>query len=139
VGEAVTDTPRDAGLLRRVLARVIAVTVLVEFAVNLYAFPFAIEVFLIFVVLLCGVLQAVPDAREFANHGLVAVGLVYMAYFVIRALDDPAGLLTRERVEDLLVGPALTVVLIPFLYSVAWFSGREQARLRRRWHSSRLA
>lgn len=44
VGEAITRGARsDREFLRRVLRRVIAVTVIVEFVVNVYALPFAFE------------------------------------------------------------------------------------------------
>jgi hypothetical protein len=61
---------------------------------------------------------------------IAAVGLLYLAYVFIKALGNLDGFLTRENAEDFLVGPALTIALIPFLYVVAWLSLREQRTLR---------
>jgi hypothetical protein len=34
--------------------------------------------------------------------------------------------LTRQHAEEFLVGPVLTITLLPFLYGAAWLSRREQ-------------
>jgi hypothetical protein len=54
-------------------------------------------------------------------------------YFLVRVFTDFRGFWTRENAEDFLVGPALTLVLIPFLYAVAWYSQRELANLRKQF------
>lgn len=140
-GEAVTDGARnDRAFLRKVLRRVVAVTVLVEFVVNVYSLPFAFELVGVLVVLLFVGMQVVaqhdsstpPPVRRLIDGVLVAVGLFYLGYFVIKVLSDLDGFLTRENAEDFLVGPALTLALIPFLYAAALVSRREQRNLRKR-------
>jgi hypothetical protein len=52
--------------------------------------------------------------------------VLYVGYFVIRALSDLDGFLTRENAEEFLVGPVLTLALIPLLLGTASLSRREQ-------------
>lgn len=142
VGDAVTATSSSNGaLLRRVLARVVAVTILVEFLVALDTFPFLVEVVLVFLATALIGLQLVarhdasthPLLIKLIESGLVVIGLVYLANFAVQGISDPDALFTTQRGEELLVGPALTVLLMPFLYAAAWISRREQAHLREQW------
>jgi hypothetical protein len=120
---------------------VFAVTVVVEFVVNVYAFPFAFELVGVFVLFAFTGMQVVAQhdastpssVRKFIDGVLVAVGSAYLTYFVIRVLTDLDAFLTRENAEDFLVGPALTLALIPLLYAAAWLSRREQRNLRKRF------
>jgi hypothetical protein len=74
--------------------------------------------------------------RGLIDGVLVAAGVLYLGYFFVRALGDLDSFLTRHRAEDFLVGPALTIALIPFLYALAWMSRREQDNLRKRLRSA---
>jgi hypothetical protein len=141
VGEAVSRiSPRDPAVWRRVLRRVIAITLAIEFIVNVYALPLLVELVLAVIALLCvGIRAAIkhdrsadPRVGTMADVGLAAVGFVYLGSFVVRVLGDLDGFLARETAEDFLVGPALTIALIPLLYAFAAVSRWEQARLRRR-------
>jgi len=62
---------------------------------------------------------------------LIVLGLV--ANLALRVAGDPAGLFGREAAEDLLVAPAMSVALVPYLCAVAWYSRRELENLRRRF------
>jgi hypothetical protein len=140
-GGAVTDGARDdRAFLRKVLRRVVAVTVLTEFVVNVYSLPFAIEIVCVLVLFAFAGMQAFvqhdesqPQAvRTFIDTVLAAVGLLYFGYFALRALSDLSGFLSRENAEDFLVGPALTITLVPMLLIWAWASRQQQPRIRRR-------
>jgi hypothetical protein len=88
---------------------------------------------LVFVVVLFVGMQVVvqhdasadPRGRKFVHGVLGAAGLLYLAYFFMRALGDLHGFLTRENAEGFLVGPALKIALVPFLLAVAWLPRRE--------------
>lgn len=143
-GEAVTGGARnDREFLRRVLRRVVALTVLIEFVLNVYALPFAFELVGVVVVLLFAGMQVYvrhdpttpPLVRKLIDGVLAAVGVFYLLYFVVRVLSDLDGFLTRENAEDFLVGPVLTIALIPLLYGFAWVSRREQENLRERFRA----
>jgi len=138
IGDAVTSGSRsDADWLKGVLRRVIAVTIVIEFMVNVYALPLAFELVLVPLTLLFAGLQVVaqydatttPLVCKVIDAVLAGVGLIYLGYFVWTVVGDPGDLLTREKAEDLLVGPVLTVALIPFVYIVAWYSRYEQKKL----------
>jgi hypothetical protein len=143
VGQAVSDTSgRGSTYRRRVLRRVAAWTVFIEFAVNLYALPFLMEAAVLLVVIAFVGMQAVmesgltptePAVRKVIEIVLGSIGTLYLVYFVARVLSEPGGFLTREKAEDFLVGPALTLALIPFLTGVTWYSRRELAKLRRQF------
>jgi len=146
IADAVTGaSPRDRDFMRRVLKRVVGVTILIEIVVNLYSFSLAVELIGVGVAITFSMMQVVvehdPSAdrrvQKVIERGLVAVGLLYLGYFAVRGLGDLMdGGVSRERVEEFLVGPALTTALIPFLYAIAWWSRRERANLRRRWQSA---
>jgi hypothetical protein len=115
--------------------------------VNLYVLPFAVEFVLVFLAVLFVGLEVVvrrdpaadPRVRKFVDWVLVSIGLFCFAYFLIKALGNLDGFLTRKNAENFLVGPALTIALIPFLYGVAWLSQREQRALRERFRSASKA
>jgi hypothetical protein len=144
VGDAVTDGSRDVrGYLRKLVRRVVAVTLVIEFMVGLYALPLAFEIIGVGVVLLFSMTREYVKhdpttpvlTRTFVDVVLGVVGVVYVALVVIDLLGDPAGFFTRANAEEFLVPPVLTVALIPLLLAWAWVSRREQERLRRRFEA----
>jgi len=140
VGQAVTDGARDdRGYLRSVLRRGFALTIITEFIVNVYALPLAAELAVTLLVLLFVGMQVVAEhdpatpalTRKVIDRVLVAIGVLYLGYFAIKVAADFHAFLTREHAEDFLVGPGLTLTLIPFLLTAAWVSRREQKIPRR--------
>jgi hypothetical protein len=143
VAHVVTHTEQgNVVLLRAVFKKVVTVTVIIEFATNLYAFPFAVELVLTFVIIVFVGMQAVAPytpsvdetTRRVIDGVLIVVGFIYMAEFIDRAVGDDK-FLSRATAEDFLAGPVLTLILIPFLALVAWLSRREQERLQARWRT----
>jgi Protein of unknown function (DUF2511) len=125
VGSALTQAaPGDARMVRQVLGRI----------ANLYALPLAYEAVLVPLAFLLVPMRAIaPTTRgidkrtlNVIDAGLAIIGLVYILYFVVRVLGDLDAFLTRENAEGFLVGPVLTIALVPFLYGAAWLSRREQ-------------
>lgn len=146
VGTAVSQAgPTDARMVRQVVKRVFAATVLVEFIANLYALPLGYELVLVPLAFLFVAIRAIGPAirgvdertLRFVDAVLVSIGLVYLVYFVVRALGDLGALFTRDNAEEFLVGPVLTIALLPFLYGVAWLSRREQVGPRKSMRVSR--
>ena len=142
VGDAVTDGGRgDLEYLRKAFGRILAVAIVVEFVVGVYAMPLAVEIVVVGVALVFSGMRALSaynpaineTTRKFINGVLVAVALLYLGYFAAKLLDDPGGFATRENAEDFLVPLALTVFLLPFLVGAAWLSRREQDALRKRF------
>jgi hypothetical protein len=143
ISDAVTGAvPADVDFTRRILKRVISVTILIEFVVNLYVFPLAVEVIGVGIAVTFTLVKLVvehdasaePRVRKLVEGVIATVGFVYLGYFGLRALGDLVdGAVSRQRVEELLVAPGLTIAMIPLLYIVAWWSRRERERLRRRF------
>jgi hypothetical protein len=143
-GSALTDGARDRqAYLRKVLRRVLAVTIVVEFVVGVYSLPLVLEIALVGAAIVFTGVQVVaqhdpktpPITRKFIEGVLVAVGLVWFGYFVVRVATDVSGFLTRENAEDFFVPPVLTLALVPFLLGAPWLSRREQENLRRRFEA----
>ena len=130
VGQAVMIERGAPSLLRRVLVRVLAITALAEFVANLYAFPLGVELPLTLLLIVFVMLQAyapydqnaTPVTRKFIDVVVTFIGVTYLSYFLARVISDPCGFFNRSTAEDMLVGPALTVALLPVLYGLAWWS-----------------
>lgn len=127
VGSATQVAPAAPITLRSLLRGALKLTILVEFLVNLYVFPFGVELALVPVIFLLVMLQVVdqyrptvPRVTQIVKGVLVAVGFGLMTYVAASAIGDLDGFLTRKNAEDFLVAPALTVALVPFLFGVAW-------------------
>jgi hypothetical protein len=140
VGQAVMIEQGAPSLLRRVLVRVLAITALAEFAANLYAFPLGVELPLTFLLIVFVMSQvyapydqnATPATRKFIDVVITLIGITYLSYFLSTVISDPSGFFNRSTAEDMLVGPALTIALLPVLYGLAWWSRREQHQLQAR-------
>jgi hypothetical protein len=139
VGRAVQERPGGRRYLRRVLGKALCAAVVIEFVVNLYVFPLAVELILFPVLLTLLVTQGADkydpskrSAARFADSAVAYIGVAALAYVAFSATTDLDGLLTRENAGRLLVAPALAVALVPFLYAVSWWSRREQENLRKR-------
>jgi hypothetical protein len=140
VGNATGMSPNDPDFVRKLVGRAVRWTIVVEFLVNLYVFPLAVELFLTpliiaFVGMQVGARYQPTEAtvRKSIDGVLVAIGLALMLYVAVEVLSDPGGFWTREHAEGFLVAPALTVALVPLLFLVAWYSRRELEAVRRQF------
>ena len=126
---------------RALLGRAFKVALVIEFVVNLYVFPLAVELVFVPVVSVFLILdawnqaqsQADPRVVRFTDAGLVTIGWLVLLSVLVRIGLQPHDVLSRDTLERLLVVPVLTVALIPFLCLVAWYSRRQVENLRRRF------
>ncbi len=136
-----TKAQPDPDYARALFRRALAAAILIEFIVNFYVFPVAVELVFVPLVGLLGVMefwnkgQAEPDPRlaKLTGGGLAILGWVVLVSVLVRIGLRPADLLTRTTLERVLVVPALTIGFIPFLYLVALWSRRQQENLQRRF------
>jgi hypothetical protein len=141
VGRAVTEArPGDPGFYASLIRQAVRFTIVVEFLVNLYVFPFLVELIVVPIVLLVLIAQvaaastpSLASARRPVDWMLTAIGFFLLVHVLIEVTGDPSGLFTRENLETLLVAPALTLAFVPFLGAWAWISRREQENLRKRF------
>jgi hypothetical protein len=130
-GNATHATP-SPDFLKQIIGRLLRITLVIEFVVNLYVFPLAVELVLVFLVLAFAGMQAAAPytsgidqaTRKVIDGVLVGIGVFLIASFGVTALSDLDGFLSRETAERFLVVPALTLAFIPFLYLVEWYSQR---------------
>jgi hypothetical protein len=127
----------DLGQFRKLFDRVFKVTIAIEFLVNLYVFPLAVELVVIPLAVLFAGMQVVAErdpklapARNVATFILVALGLVTVAFVLTSAARDLDDLLTGEHLEQFVVPLALTVAFAPFVYLIALWSTYEQVFIR---------
>jgi hypothetical protein len=121
------------------LRRLVRYVLVIDFFIALYPLPFLAELlFVVPALLLLVLLQFAEQYREghsfktFVDVSITAIGLALVIYSLVSALTGLDALLTREHAEDFLVGPALTIAFVPFLYLVLWWSKHQQrSRLRR--------
>jgi hypothetical protein len=143
VGGAVSRAkPSDPDFYRDVLRQAVRATIVIEFLVNLYVFPFFVELILMPIMLLLVVAQliatndpALASLRRPIEVVLIATGVFLLVHVTVAATGDPTGLVSRENAETLLIAPAFTVAFLPFLGAWAWVSRREQENLRRRFRA----
>jgi hypothetical protein len=58
------------------------------------------------------------------------IGFAYLGNFLVHALTDLDAFLSRDTAEDFLIGPVLTLAVIPVLYVMSWVSRRQVQALR---------
>jgi hypothetical protein len=125
-----------------VLRPALRLTLIVEFLVNLYVFPFGVEMVLVPFVVLVVLVEAVAaldpaqaPAQRFSSGVITTIGFGLLAYVVVSVLSDLSGFLTRENAEDFLLAPALTLASFPILFVVVRWVRWDTPAVRRRWQA----
>lgn len=123
--------------LRKLVIPALSLTIFVEFFVNAYVFPIAIEIVLLPVLAILVTMSVFTEgqtkyapAKRAIDWMLGVIGVAMLAYVVLRVMFDLGGFLSRETAERLLVAPIFTIALIPFLYLIAVWSTYEQVFIR---------
>jgi hypothetical protein len=131
--------PLDRAFYLKLIRHAIRFTIIVEFLVKLYVFPFLAELVLVPIIALFVGMQVVAAyddslhaARKPINSVLVGMSLFLLIHAGIDAISDPGGLFTRENFESVLVAPVLTFSFVPFLAAWAWIARRELENVRKR-------
>jgi len=115
----------SGGEFSSVIIDALKLTVLVEFLVDSYTFPLPVE--LLFVPLITILLMLRGYASAFQKHFQVEsllgwvqafIGIVIIVFVVGRVVVDLDNLLTIQTAQELLIAPAMSVLLIPFVYAV---------------------
>jgi hypothetical protein len=143
VGRAVTHAkPSDPGFYKDLLRQAVRFTILIEFLVNLYVFPFVIELILMPIILLFIGLQVVAaydpahaPVRKMIDGVVATIGFALLVYAAVATTRDASGFFTKENAETLLIAPVLTLAFVPLLWAWGWISRREQEHLRRRFQA----
>ena len=130
-------SPNDPALIRKVIRRTLRFTVLLEFFVNLFVFPFWAELLLVPFVFLLIAMQAVASgdasldtAKPVIDNALSIVTILLLVWAIFSVGHDIHAFFSRHTAERLWVPAVLSLTLIPFLNATARFSQWELARAR---------
>jgi hypothetical protein len=141
VGRAI-ESASNPNWARKILRPALRLTLTVEFLVNLYVFPFGVEMVLVPFVVLVVLVEAVAaldpaqaPAQRFSSGVITTIGFGLLAYVVVSVLSDLSGFLTRENAEDFLLAPALTLASFPILFVVVRWVRWDTSAVRRRWQA----
>jgi hypothetical protein len=141
VGRAI-ESASNPNWARKILRPALRLTLIVEFLVNLYVFPFGVEMVLVPFVVLVVLVEAVAaldpahaPAQRFSSGVITTIGFGLVGYVLVSVISDVSGFLTRENAEDFLLAPALTLASFPILLVVVGWVRWDTAALRRRWQA----
>jgi hypothetical protein len=144
--DALTARSFDGGHAKRIARKALRFTIIVEFLVNLYVMPLPVELVFVPLVALLVALQVYVErdpkltpVKTLADRTVTLIGLGLMTWVIVRALTNIRGLLTRDQAERLLVAPAFTLALLPFLYLMWWWGRWDEQQIMRRWRNEKLA
>lgn len=127
VGTAIVGTFSTGGVgeLRRLVARTVALTAVVEFVSNAYALPLPAELIIVPIVVCLITLASFADRRpEFANTRTpfkvlcIALFVGTLTPTIIYAVQHLGRLASAEQAREFLLPLVLTVAFIPYLYLV---------------------
>jgi hypothetical protein len=141
VGRAI-ESANNPNWARKMLRPALRLTLIVEFLVNLYVFPFGVEMVLVPFVVLVVLVEAIAaldqthaPAQRFSSGVITTIGFGLLAYVLVSVFGDLRGFFTRENAEDFLLAPALTLVSLPILFVVVRWVRWDTAAVRRRWQA----
>lgn len=122
----------DPAKFQKLLRGSLKLAIFVEFFLNFYVLPFAVELIFIplLVVLVCVnvVVERDPkhaDVRRLIDGVLSVIAVSLLIFVATSAIRDRGGLFSLETAEQLLVAPALTLASVALLYLVAVWSTYE--------------
>ena len=117
-------TAKDTdNILRKITRDAIKIVILLEFLVNTYVFPLAVELVVIPVLTFIAMIDVVAGMNK--EHALVAkvtgaiqtvVGFVILGIVLSRAAHDLQNLASLDTAKSIALAPLLSVILFPFIY-----------------------
>lgn len=145
-GNVTTARSFDRAFVKQLARKALRLTIIVEFLVGVYVMPLAAELVVVPVVALFAMMQVVAEndpnltsVKKLLDRISMLIGFGLMAWVIVSALTDLDALATRDHAEGLLLVPAFTLALVPFLYAVWKWSRWDQDRIMRRWRESKVA
>lgn len=129
------DRPGNA--FRDTMADSLKVVIVVEFLVNTYTFPLAVEFVLVPTLMFVAVLGAIADTKKEylavskVLKGVQAIlGMTILAAAANRAWADWQNLETLATLRSVALAPILSVSLLPFLYLIVLYAKYEIVSVR---------
>lgn len=145
-GNAIVSRSFDGDYVKQIARKALRLTIIVEFLVNLYVMPLAVELVLVPLIALFVTMQVVSErdpslaaTKKVLDRVLMLIGFGLIAWVLLSASTDLHGLVTREHTEGLLIAPAFTLAFVPFLYALWRWRRWDQERGMGRWREEKLA
>ena len=139
---SVTQVARQTHFFRGTALAAFKATVFIEFYVNLYVFPFLVELILlpmVTVLLMLSVIagrdQRTRDVKALVDTLTALVGLALLAFVTVSLMVNWRQVDWPGTLRRLTLPIWLTLGLLPFLYVLSLFSNYEQAFMQLRWTS----
>jgi hypothetical protein len=130
---ALTDRHYLRSLVRRALWFLLGI----EFVVNFFPFPLAVEILLVPVLATIAVLSVLPSgtqgaagAKKFSEAVLALFGVFVFVRFVVLVVTEWGDFASSETLARFWLPPALTLAVLPFFYLLGVYMLYEQAFLR---------
>ncbi len=127
------------GYLRSIFKDIFNITVLIAFFVNLYTFPLWFELLLVPFAVTLGTLTFFSSTKEeykivykFLNYVQITFGTAVLVFCVSNALINIQTIANWSVVVELLLPVYMSILLLPFLYAMSWYSRYEQVIIRQR-------
>jgi len=131
-------TAKDTdNLLRKITRDAIKIVIVLEFLVNTYVFPLAVELVVVPALTFIAMINVVAGMNE--EHALVAkvtgaiqtvVGFVIFGIVISRAAHDLQNLASLDTARSIALAPLLSVLLFPFIYVALLISQYELVFIR---------
>lgn len=119
---------RDSTYFKKLALSVFALSVMIEFLVNLYTFNFWVEMILIPVFVFIGGMLGIAETdakysliKRVLNSVLVAFGLFSILYALAQLVSSLSSFTTLYNLRVFLIGPILSLGYIPIMYLLALF------------------
>jgi len=134
-----TSIKTGKDLLKKSLKDSIKLIVIVEFIVNFYVFPIAIEFFLVPLITIIVLVQTVASyqkdkkyepTKKFLGALVALAGLALIIYAFNELVNQPKEFFTWQNLKLLLLPVILSVAYIPSIYLLALYSAYESLFVR---------
>jgi hypothetical protein len=133
----VTAPLRDRSFFRNAVMNAVAVTVFVEFYVNLFVFPLLVELLLLPTIVFLVMLSTFASsddkyrpAKRLADGLLITIGIALTSFVTLRLVRDWDEVVTVHSGLSFILPIGLTIAVLPLVYAVGLGSSYEIARQR---------
>ncbi|MGH7202877.1 MAG: hypothetical protein ACREHC_00350 [Candidatus Levyibacteriota bacterium] len=123
---------KDGNYFKKVLVDSLKFVILLEFIINLYVFPFFVELilipilfFLTAMLVISGTKKEFYPVKKILQTLLAIFGLYLIFYAVTHIFGNFKEFATIENLKDFLLTPLLTLLFLPFIYFLALYSAYE--------------
>lgn len=133
----ISKISEDDGYFRNVIRENFRVVMIIEFVAVFYAFSFLVEIVLLPVVAFFSLMLAVSQNKEehhivakFLTNIMFALGLLVLGVAIFKIISEPTDFFNFQTLRDIYTPPLLSVLLLPYVFSMVVYVGYENAFIR---------